>query len=277
MISLFLHEIYRALPRDFVRRKILNRVVDKVSIVRIISLAPSNTEILYEIGAEEDVVATTSLCDYPEEATEKPGIGGWINPKIEEIQKFGPDLVLASDDLQDEAVRRMEEQDYEVLQVRPHTVEEVFESLIEIGEAVGRKERAEELVEDMRDSIENLEFNDSPRIYCEEWMNPPMASGNWIPGLIDRTDGKFFLEEGERSREFDLEKLKDFDPEYIFLNVCGAGENVDRSEILERREWQNIAAVKEEKVFVLDDSLLNRPGPRLLEGLNEMIRKVEEN
>lgn len=258
-------------------RKILNPVVDKVSIVRIISLAPSNTEILYEIGAEEDVVATTSLCDYPEEATEKPGIGGWINPEIEEIQKFGPDLVLASDDLQDEAVRRMEEQDFEVLQVRPHTVEEVFESIIEIGEAVGREERAEELVEDMKDSIENLEFNDSPQIYCEEWMDPPMASGNWIPGLVERADGKFFLEEGERSREFDLEKLKDFDPEYIFLNVCGAGENVDRSEILERREWQNIAAVKEEKVFVLDDSLLNRPGPRLLEGLNEMMRKVEEN
>lgn len=243
----------------------------------MISLAPSNTEILYEICAEEDLVATTSLCDHPEEAAEKPSIGGWINPEIEEIQKFGPDLVLASDDLQDEAVQRMKDEDYKVLQVRPHTVEEVFDSIIEIGEAVNRKEEAEEVVEDMRETIEDLEFEGSPRIYCEEWMDPPMASGNWIPGLVERAGGEFFLEEGERSREFDLEKLKDFDPEYIFLNVCGAGENVDSSEILERPGWQDITAVEEENVFVIDDSLLNRPGPRLVEGLREVMRKVEES
>ena len=86
----------------------------------IISLAPSNTEILYRLGAEEDIVATTSLCDYPAEAARKPSIGGWTNPKISRIHEFDPDLVLASDDLQDEAVGEIEGQGYPVLQVKPH-------------------------------------------------------------------------------------------------------------------------------------------------------------
>ena len=63
--------------------------------------------------------------------------------------------------------------------------------------------------------------------------------------------------------------MKDFDPEYIFLNVCGAGGNIDRKDILERPGWQEITAVKNENVFVVDDALLNRPGPRLVEGLKE--------
>ena len=245
--------------------------------MQIISLAPSNTEILYEIGSGDDIVATTSICNHPEEATKKPGIGGWLNSDIDEIRAFEPDLVLASDDLQDEAVQKLEEEEFETFQVRPHTVEEVFDSIIEIGEVVGRKSEAEELVEEMKEAIDGLDFNGSPSIYCEEWTDPPMASGNWIPGLIKKAGGEFFLEEGERSREFDLEELKEFDPELIFLNVCGAGENVDRSEILERSDWQDLSAVKNGNVFVIDDSLLNRPGPRLVDGIKKIVYLTNQN
>ena len=240
----------------------------------IVSLAPSNTEILYEIGAEEDIVATTSLCNFPEEASEKPSIGGWTNPKIERIDEFDPDLILASDDLQDEAVEKIQEKGFPVHQVKPHSLEEVFESIIEIGEAVERKEEAEKLVEEMKNDIEKIEFDDSPRIYCEEWMDPPMASGNWIPGLIEEAGGKYFLEDGERSREFDLENLKEFDPEYIFMNICGAGEALNTDELEKRSDWQEITAVKNEEVYVVDDSLLNRPGPRIVEGLERIVEKV---
>ncbi|WEL23460.1 cobalamin-binding protein [Candidatus Nanohalovita haloferacivicina] len=243
--------------------------------MRIVSLAPSNTEILYELGLGEDVVATTSLCDYPEEAAEKPSIGGWINPDIEKIRDFEPDFVVASDDLQDEAVEKMENEDFKVLQVRPHTLEEVKKSIREIGKALESRQEAEKVLENFEKRLEGLDFDGSPRIYCEEWMDPPMVSGNWIPGLIEKAGGTYFIEEGERSREFDLEKLKAFDPEYIFLNVCGAGENVDASEVLERPEWQDITAVEEGNVFVIDDSLLNRPSTRIMEGLEEIIENVD--
>jgi iron complex transport system substrate-binding protein len=104
-------------------------------------------------------------------------------------------------------------------------------------------------------------------------MDPPMISGNWIPGLIEAANGNYFIEE-ERSREFNLEKLKEFDPEYIFLNVCGAGDNIDRKEIFARDEWQGITAVKNKDVYVVYDAFLNRPGPRLVEGLKKMEEKI---
>jgi iron complex transport system substrate-binding protein len=244
--------------------------------MKIVSLAPSNTEILYAIGAEEDVVATTSLCDFPVEAVEKPSIGGWTNPKIERIHEFSPDLVLASDDLQDEAVDEIQGEGYPVLQVKPHSLEEVYESIIEIGERVDRKQEAEELVEEMKQDLEKISLPGSPRIYCEEWMDPPMVSGNWIPDLIQEIGGEYFIE-GGRSREFPEENILEFDPEYIFMNICGAGENLQGEKILREREgWEGISAVENGNVFVIDDSLLNRPGPRLVEGAKKIFEKVTE-
>ena len=243
----------------------------------IISLAPSNTEILYEIGAEDDIIATTSLCNYPQEALEKPSIGGWTNPKIERIEELDPDLILASDDLQDEAVEKIRGKGFEVVQVRPHSLEEVFESIIDIGKTVEKKEKAEKLVEEMKNDIEGLEFGESPRIYCEEWMDPPMASGNWIPGLIEEAGGKSFLEDGERSKEFKFENLQSFDPEYIFMNICGAGEALDTEELEKRSDWQSLTAVENGDVYTIDDSLLNRPGPRIVEGLKSIQKAIERD
>lgn len=233
--------------------------------MRIISLAPSNTEILYRIGAGNQIVATTSLCDHPEEAAKKPSIGGWTNPSIERVKEFNPDLVVASDDLQDNAVEKIRHEDFPVLQVKPHTLEQVYNSWRKIGKALGREENAEKLVKEVKRELEKFRLEDSPRIYCEEWMDPSMVSGNWIPDLIRKIGGDYFIEKG-RSRKFEVEKLKNFNPEYIFLNICGAGENLEKKQILNRKDWEDISAVKNQNIYVLDDSYLNRPGPRILEG-----------
>lgn len=243
--------------------------------MRIVSLAPSNTEILFELGAGDQVIGTTALCDFPEEAIEKPSVGGWTNPRVDRLEELEPDLVIASDDLQDEAVERVREAGYEVLQVKPHSLKEVFDSIREIGKKIGREAEAEELVQEMESELEQINLEGSPRIYCEEWMNPPMVSGNWIPGLIERIGGEYFIEEG-RSQRFDIEKLKDFDPEYIFLNVCGAGENLSPKEIMKRDGWQTLTAVENENVYIVDDALLNRPGSRLVEGAKRIAEIVEK-
>lgn len=244
--------------------------------MRILSLAPSNTEIIYRLDAGDELVATTSLCNYPEEALEKPSIGGWTNPKIERVKEFEPDLIIASDDLQDRAVERLESEGLDVLQVRPHSLKEVYESFRRIGEAIDREEEAKVLVEEMRSELESISLENSPRIYCEEWMDPPMVSGNWIPDLIDEIGGEYFIEEG-RSREFKVKELKDFDPEYIFFNICGAGKNLQPEEIISKRNWNEITAVKKGNIKEIDDSLLNRPGPRLLEGARMIEKFIEDS
>ena len=243
--------------------------------MRIVSLAPSNTEILFELGAGDQIVGTTALCDFPEEALYKPSVGGWTNPRIDRLEELEPDLVIASDDLQDGAVERVREAGYEVLQVKPHSLEEVYESIREIGDRIDRKEEAEELVKRMKSDLDEIELEEGSRIYCEEWMNPPMVSGNWIPGLIEEIGGEYYIKE-VRSQRFDLEELKEFDPEYIFLNVCGAGENISPEEIMKRDEWQSLTAVENKNVYVVDDALLNRPGPRLVEGAKRIAEIIED-
>jgi len=242
--------------------------------MEIISLAPSNTEILYEIGAEDQIVATTSLCNHPEEAYEKPSIGGWTNPKISRIHEFNPDLILASDNLQNEAVEKIEGEGYPVLQVKPHSLEGIYDSIREIGEAVGKEEEAEKLIDEMKSEIEQIKLGDSPRIYCEEWMDPPMVSGNWIPDLIQEIGGEYFIDDG-RSREFDFRDLKDFDPEYIFMHICGAGENLNTDQLTERDGWKDLIAVQKGQVFIVDDDFLNRPGPRLVDGAKKIKELID--
>lgn len=241
--------------------------------MRIVSLAPSNTEILYRLGVEDQIVATTSLCHYPVEAARKPSVGGWTDISTEKVKEFNPDIAFASDDLQDSIVEDLRDQGIEVLQVKPHTLEEVYQSILRIGESVDREGKAREIVEEMRDRIELVDLK-GKRIYCEEWMDPPMVSGNWMPGLIKAGNGEYFIGEGQRSREFKLEELKDFNPEYIFLNVCGSGRNADIDEFAEREDWQEITALENSNVYVIDDALLNRPGPRLAEGLEAIEKKI---
>lgn len=241
--------------------------------MRILSAAPSNTEIIYALGLQKDLIGTTSLCNYPDEAVKKPSIGGWSNGlRHDKVDDLNPDIILLSDALQDEQASRLRE-NHEVLQVNPNNLEEVFESILRIGKRFRKKPEAVEIISEMRNEIEEVDLGDK-RIYCEEWMEPSMVSGNWIPSLVENAGGNYFIDSG-RSREFDLEKLKAFDPEYIFLNVCGAGKNVDAGKVLDRPEWQEITAVKNEDVFVIDDALLNRPSPRIVKGLKNIKSKLE--
>lgn len=242
--------------------------------MKIVSLAPSNTEILYRIGAGENIVATTDFCDFPPEAEKTPSVGGWLNPGIDDVREYNPDLVLASDDLQDRAVRKLEEEGLEVLQLKPQNLNELFESIETIGKTVGKEKEAKALISGMRTEINQVDLSHR-RIYCEEWTQPPMVSGNWIPELIRKSGGKYFIE-GGRSRKFELEDLKEFDPEHIFLNVCGSGENVDPEVVSGRDDWKEISAVENGNIHVIDDSLLNRPGPRVVKGLQRIRTAIEK-
>ncbi|MFB6175088.1 MAG: cobalamin-binding protein [Candidatus Nanohalobium sp.] len=241
--------------------------------MKTVSLAPSNTEIIYRLDLERHLVATTGLCNHPEEARKKKSVGGWTSGiDFQRIRNIDPDLILTSDSLQEPIKKELE--GLEVLHVAPQTVEEIYSSIEKIGRRFDAEKKANSLVKEMKEGLSGIDVSGAPRIYCEEWNNPVMASGNWIPGLVERIGGKYFLEEGERSREFELEKLKGFDPEYIFINVCGAGKNVDTEKVLSRPGWQDITAVENGDVYVIDDALLNRPGPRLVEGAEEMMGKI---
>lgn len=238
---------------------------------RIASLAPSNTEILYALGVGDRVVATTSLCDHPAAAEETPSVGGWTNPDIDAVAEHDPDLVLAADALQDEAVAACREAGMFVKQLRPTRFHDVFNTVKAVGELVGAQDAARELVEELNDRVRDTAgVLDEEHIYCEEWQSPAMVSGNWVPDIITLLGGEYPVTGGTRSREVSVDEIHGFNPEHIVLHPCGAGDQVDASQVLEREGWGDVAAVQEEQVHVVDDALLNRPGPRLVDGMERL-------
>lgn len=241
--------------------------------MRIVSLAPSNTEIICRLGLEDDLVATTSLCDYPARAREIESVGGWSSGiDIEKLESLEPDIVLTSDSLQ-EGIRK--QIDFaETLHVEPQTLEEVYSSFIKIGRRFGRLEQAENLVQEMKHEIDRLQSPEDVSVYCEEWSDPPYISANWIPDLLEQA-GIDYPVNGGRSRRISYEELKSFEPDYIFLNVCGAGLNADKESLKKRDGWDQLEAVRKDRVEVIDDSLLNRPGPRLVEGLRTIVETLQ--
>ena|SRR3989338_8524733 len=236
--------------------------------MRIVSLAPSNTEILYALGVEDQVVAVTRFCDWPLEAKNKVQIGGWINTDAERLKELAPDLILTSY-FMPEPLREWTGPG-KLLHVEPKNLWDVFESIRTIGEAVGAPERAEAIVARMKDGFARLEPTApkrAVRVYMEEWMEPPMASGNWVPELVAIAGGEEVLAEvGQASHDFPLAALTVADPDLIVCHWCGWGERTDNKRIVERPGWQDIRAIRDKQVYFVHDSLLNRPGPRLLEG-----------
>lgn len=98
-----------------------------------------------------------------------------------------------------------------------------------------------------------------PTVYCEEWSDPPMVAGNWVPDVVDVAGGDYpFLDAGERSRRVTRAEVERADPDHVVLHVCGRGDRVDPTPVTDR-DWALDAAV-----HVVDDALLNQPSPNLL-------------
>jgi len=246
---------------------------------RIISLAPSNTEILYALNAQDRLVACTRYCDWPTEAAKKPRVGGWLDIKEELIRKHNPDLLLTSTFVQNEITERYKKLGMNIEAVMPTTLVGVFNSIKKIGKLVGKEKEADNLIKSMNKKISEIKkksrFADyTPRLYIEEWHKPPTISGNWVPTLakIARADYSL-IRAGYHSREVALEEIQKYNPEYIIVSICGLSNNAPKEWITKRNGWENLSAVKNNRVYVFDDSFLNRPGPRLTIGL-EMLANI---
>ena len=245
---------------------------------RILSLAPSATEILYSLGLGDKIVAVTRFCDYPEDAKTKPKVGGWLDVREDLVKTHNPDLIITSSFVQDKIVVKYRKMGLQVLHSDPVTLEDVYVSIIDIGKSVGKREAAERIVADMEKSAaainEQVRLFPRKRVYCEEWHKPPTVSGNWVPDLIKLAGGTSLIDSGSHSREITLQEIQRFNPEIIIISLCGFGDKIDKKIITERIGWEKLDAVRKDKIFVFDDSLLNRPDPRLIEGLKEIVKTI---
>ena len=247
--------------------------------MRIVSLAPSNTEILWAIGAGEEIVGNTMFCDYPAKAKEKNFIGSWLNPNIDAILSLEPDLVISSMYVPEDVQADLAQNKIKHLHVNPLTLNGVMDSFVQIGNATNHLQEALQLVEMFKQNLEEAtvlaESATRKKVYVEEWSNPPTASGNWVPELVNLAGGISMARAGVPSLPITLNELKIFDPDLIVISICGA-KNVTEKILTKRTGWNELKACTEDNVKVIEESLINRPGPRLTLGLKQLVSWLEK-
>lgn len=247
---------------------------------RIVSLAPSNTEIIYGLKADGSLVAVTRYCDFPDEARKKPRIGGWLDINDDLVKSYSPDLLLTSTFVQNKITDRYKNSKMNIIAVMPTTLKGVFDSIEKIGKLIGKEKEATDLVDSIKNKFNEIQnkikqSKHKPRIYVEEWHKPPTVSGNWVPTIVRMAGGDYgLIKAGVHSKEVTTEQIQKYDPEVIVISICGMADKAPKEWITKREGWQNLSAVRNNKVYVFDDSWLNRPGPRLTVGLENLAKVI---
>ncbi|EMA61940.1 cobalamin-binding protein [Halorubrum lipolyticum] len=242
---------------------------------RLVSLAPSATATVAALGAAEALVGVTHHCDPPadagaaHDAGSPAPVGGWLNPNLGRVADLDPDAVLTSDGLQSDLADDCRARGLPVRHREPATLDEAIATFAARGADVGRPEAGERLAAAARERLDRVADavadRSRPTVYCEEWSDPPMAAGNWVPDAVRAAGGRYpFVDPGERSREVDLASVEAADPDHVVVHVCGHGDRIDPATV-EGRDWAVDAPV-----HVIDDSLLNQPSPALIDGVERL-------
>jgi len=237
---------------------------------RIVSLAPAATATCRELGVADRLVGITTHCR--SELEDDPAVlGGWLDPDLDELAALDPDLVCTSDGLQADVRDAIRDRGIRVHHMDATTLPAVIEGFAALGDAVGRGAAGERLAERSRERLDRLRERrpaDRPTVYCEEWADPPMAAGNWVPEVVEVAGGHHpFVDPGDRSRAVTREEVEAADPDHVVLHLCGHGARTDPATFTER-DWAVDATV-----HVVDDALLNQPSPNLLDGAERLAER----
>jgi iron complex transport system substrate-binding protein len=189
----------------------------------------------------------------------------------EQIVAARPDLVIASVPYQEKAVGEILKAGIRFLGLAPKNLADIYTDIATIAGVVGRNEAGEQVIASMQERIEEIRrlsaARPRPRVFCEEWGKPVIASQKWVAELVDAAGGEFI---GEPGRPVPESELKGLDPEVIVASWCGAGDRVPLEKIVESRGWQRTAAAQTGRVFCIRDEYLNTPAPTLLCGLEAL-------
>lgn len=245
---------------------------------RIVSMAPSNTELVFALGRGSSMVARGEFDDYPAEVKNLPSIGGIQKVEYEKIVSLQPDLFLmigGSDDVRNKLAN---DHGITVFVLDPKNFDQLYDGIKTLGVAINAQEQAEKMVADMQKSVKEIadktsKANNKPKVFYEVWHDPLMTAGSetWIDDLIKLAGGVNAGGDVKGWTNYSLEKLQAGNPDIILV-----GGEKTATELKARKGWEGIKAVKENKVLVtIDPSLLTRPGPRLVQGLKWMAETLQ--
>lgn len=278
--------------------------------MRICSLLPSATEIVFALGMGDSLVGITHECDYPAEASRIPQVtrsnipAGLSSQEIDRtvssnlttegtlyeldqplLEELAPDLILtqrlcdvcavAFDKVQEVAGSLSSKP--RVVNLEPHSLEDILENINLVGSLMGAQERAERLVADYRKRIAAVQekteaLGSRPRVFCMEWVSPPYCGGHWMKKLVEIAGGRDELANPERpSFRIEWNKIAAFAPEIMVLTCCGfkLAKVQEEAKLLAQFDgFDKVPAVRNNRVYATNGSdYFSRPGPRIIESL----------
>lgn len=238
---------------------------------RIISIAPSNTEILFALGLADRVVGVDSYSNYPPEATDKPLVGDYVDPDLETIVAAEPDLILATEAHVATVLPELETLGLPTVVVEPKNLDEVFTGIALVGQITGESETAQTLVCALQARVAAVTAaiadSPKPRVFFE--LSPDLYTagpGSFVDDILSRAGGQnIAADAGELWPQLSMEALVSADPEVVLLADHEAG--VTAEQVAARAGWQGVSAVETGRIVALDADLVARPGPRVVDGL----------
>ena len=237
---------------------------------KIASGAPSITETVYAIGAQDKLVGVTEYCNYPEEAKQKEIIGGYTGPNVEKLIELGVDLFI-TDFIADDVKQTLNDAGVVVAVMTAKNYDDIFNKIALIGEMLDAKQASENLLDDMNSrqeaALKTIEGLKSKKVFHEVWHDPLMTSGpgSFVDEIIKMCGGENIAGDAESAYpEFSVEKLIERNPE-VYLTADDGLKTVD--DIKARTGYDQIDAIKNERIYFLDADVISRPGPRIVEAL----------
>lgn len=281
--------------------------------MRIVSLVPSATEIVCELGLIDQLVGISQDCDWPPQISGRPVLSGAIigghGPSVElnpatqlhhgrsvyhldegQLQALKPDLILTQELCQacapaySDVLRaaRIVDEGARIVSLEPTTLCEILDNINLVGALTGQIVRAQQLLAELEARIERVRSRADcveyrPRVLCLEWLEPLFVAGHWVTEMVEMAGGEPWGVAGEPSYEVLWEEVERFNPEVIVLMPCVVDpqRTAQALDLLSDHEgWQELTAVKRDQVYLAHGSVyFSRPGPRAVTGL-EILAKA---
>ncbi|MBN8193555.1 cobalamin-binding protein [Bacillus sp. NTK074B] len=245
--------------------------------MRIVSICPSNTEIIDYLGLTPALVGVDDYSDYPEEVKSLPQLGPDLSINMDKLESLRPDLVLSSLSVpgMEKNIAELEKRNIPHITLNPQSFTDIADDLLTVGRACGIEERSIECRHEFMSTVDRLKtlggkVSHPPSLYWEWWPKPVFTPGkiNWLTELSEMVGAKNMFDDVElASVQTDWDDVVKRNPDYICLAWVGVRQDRVKPELVKKRPgWNELEAVQRDRIFVLEEALYCRPSPLLLKG-----------